>query len=382
MRVAVFTDTFLPQINGVTNTLNRLIQYFSDSDIEYRLFAPNYDSAVTNSNVERFFSLKFILYPESRIAFPNTFRISAILDRFQPDIIHVMTEFNMGVAGLNYGKKHGIPVISNYTTNFPQYMEYYNANFLKQSVWNYMKWFHNQSNLTLCPSYVAQKLLKENGIYNTGIFSRGIDIQKFNPCNRNIQLRKTLGILEKKSFLYVGRIAFEKDLDVLCEGYHLLKQKYGDLVALVLTGDGPYLDKCKQSLPEDTIFTGFKQGIELYELYASCDFFVCPSSTETFGNVILEAMASGLTVIGADAGGVGEIIQDQCTGLKFEPHNVESLFNCMEKVYQSPEFVHCISKQAQEFCDDRSWKSIFDKLTNTYGELIVSEKQQIVGVNS
>jgi len=382
MKVAVFTDTFLPQINGVTNTLNRLIQYFSDSDIEYRLFAPNYASAVTNSNVERFFSLKFILYPESRIAFPNTFRISAILDRFQPDIIHVMTEFNMGVAGLNYGKKHGIPVISNYTTNFPQYMDYYNANFLKQSVWNYMKWFHNQSDLTLCPSYVAQALLKENGIPNTGIFSRGIDIRNFHPYHRNIPLRKTLGIHEKKSFLYVGRIAFEKDLDVLCESYRLLKQKYGDSVAMVLTGDGPYLEKCKQSFPVDTIFTGFKQGIELFELYASCDFFVCPSSTETFGNVILEAMASGLSVIGADAGGVGEIIQDQQTGLKFESHNSESLFNCMEKVYQSPEVGDCISKQAQEFCKTRSWKSIFDKLTNTYRELIASEKQEMIGVNS
>ena len=369
MKVGIFTDTFIPQINGVTNTINKLIQFFIDAGIEYQLFAPKYNSDINGSNVDRSFSLRFILYPESRIAFPNTTRISSKLDFFHPDIIHVMTEFNMGIVGLNYGKKHGIPVISNYSTNYPQYMDYYKAKFLKQHAWNYMKWFHNQCDRTLCPSYVAQDLLHRNGIKNTGIFSRGIDSENFHPYHRNLQLRKTLGIHDKKSFLYVGRISHEKNLDVLCESYNMLKQKYGDSVALVITGDGPYLEKCEKSFPVDTIFTGFKQGIELSELYASCDYFVCPSTTETFGNVILEAMASGLVVIGADAGGVGEIIQDQKTGLKFQPHNAEALFHCMERVYLSPELGKILIQHAQEYCKTRSWKSIFDTLTEEYRSL-------------
>ena len=376
MKIALFSDTYYPQINGVTNTLDKLEEYFKRQDIEYKLFVPRYDEENEDAHTERFYSLKFFLYPECRLALPNLFRISRSLSEFQPDIIHSMTEFGMGITGMLYGKKHNIPTISNYTTNFAQYAEYYNIDVLQQPIWDYMKWFHNQNQITLCPSHNAQKLLNENDIYNTYIFSRGIDPNRFNPTYRNEALRRELGIEDKLTFLYVGRIAYEKDLHILNESYRTIVEKY-DNVALIITGDGPYLEKCKEMFPEDTIFTGFKKGYELSEIYATGDVFVCPSSTETFGNVILEAMASGLAVIGADAGGVGETIEHKQNGLKFKAKNSEELTKCMEEMIINDHLKNYLKTAGLKFAQSRTWDKIIDGLMDNYS-YVLNEKKNVI----
>ncbi|MGB8450739.1 MAG: glycosyltransferase family 1 protein [Anaerocolumna sp.] len=371
MKIALFADTYSPQINGVTNTLGKLVSYYEASGIDYKIFVPKYDTEQRNKKIERFYSLKFFLYPESRITFPNLFRLTQSLTEFRPDLIHLMTECNMGIAGLYYGKKHGIPTISNYTTNFSQYTNYYKINFLEQAIWNYMKWFHTQNDITLCPSYAAQDLLRSHGIYNTDIFSRGIDSENFHPMYRNPKLREGLGLENKTVFLYVGRISVEKDLNILSESYQAIHETYKDQAALVITGDGPYLKKCRSMFPDDTIFTGFKKGRELAEIYASCDIFICPSSTETFGNVVLEAMTSGLPVIGADAGGVGEIIQHRNTGLKFQSRNSEELTRCMKELMLNITLRNSLRENGRTFGTDRSWNKIFDGLVNIYQDVLM-----------
>jgi len=365
MKVALFSDTFSPQINGVTNTMDKLTGYFESSGIEYKIFAPRYDRD-EDFQAERFYSLKFFLYPECRIALPNIFRVSQVLSDFKPDIIHLMTEFNMGITGLYYGKKNNIPTISNYSTNFSQYTDYYGLDFLKQTIWDYMKWFHNQNDLTLCPSNEAKRTLEQHGISNTAIFSRGIDFHSFSRAYRNDALRRRLDIENKLTFLYVGRVSFEKDLDVLRESYRVIKEEYGDRVALIITGDGPYLGKCREMFPGDTVFTGFKRGMELSELYASCDIFVCPSSTETFGNVVLEAMASGLAVIGADAGGVGEIIGHRYNGLLFRAKDAGDLYVCMKELIENKLLAEHVKANGVNYGKDRSWERIIGGLVDIY----------------
>lgn len=227
MKVALFSDTFLPQVNGVTNTITKLIEYFEESNIEYIVFAPEtYTDINHHFNVETFSSIKFFLYPECRISFPNTFRLRNSLLQFKPDIIHTMTEFNMGIAGMNYGKRYEIPTVSSYTTNFAQYLKYYNLDFIESYCWDYMRWFHNQSYKTLCPSTETIKFLDDHGIKNTTIFSRGVDPERFNPDYRSKKLREELGIDNKIVLLYVGRIAPEKDIHILLESYNQIISKY------------------------------------------------------------------------------------------------------------------------------------------------------------
>ncbi|MEI6101429.1 MAG: glycosyltransferase family 1 protein, partial [Eubacteriales bacterium] len=257
-----------------------------------------------------------------------------------------------------------------YTTNFSQYADYYKLFFLKPPIWNWMKWYHSQNDLTMCPSHSAQKTLQSHGITNTGIFSRGIDAKNFHPQKRNNELRRKLGIEAKTAFLYVGRIAIEKDLDVLCKSYRSIHKKFGNSAALVITGDGPYLERCRQILPRGTVFTGFKTGQELAEIYASCDLFVCPSSTETFGNVILEAMASGLPVIGADAGGVGELIVNNSNGLSFKKKSEKELTDCMERLLLDKYLRETLAGNGRLFANNRSWDAIFEGLVHTYRKVI------------
>jgi len=368
MRVALFSDTFSPQINGVTNTLKKLIKYYKEKNIEYKIFAPRYDNEKNDSKAERFYSLKFFLYPECRLAVPNIFKISQSLSEFKPTIIHNMTEFNIGVAGMRYGKKNNIPTVSNYTTNFSQYTEYYNLKFLKEPTWEYMRWFHNQNDITLCPSKEVEKLLNNNEIKRTSIFSRGIDSKTFSPKYRNEELRRKLGVENKIVFLYVGRVAYEKDMDILNESYRKIKSKY-DNTALIITGNGNYMDTCKENFPDDTIFTGFKSGSELSEIYASSDIFVCPSSTETFGNVVLEAMASGLPVIGADAGGIRETIKDGYNGLRFEAKNAKDLEENMDKLMNNNYLRKYIIKNGLKFARSKTWDKIFDGLYDIYCDI-------------
>ncbi len=369
MKVALFADTFLPQVNGVTNTLLHLLEHFDKKGVDTKLFVPKYETG-NDYDAERFYSIKFFLYPDARIAFPNFFRINAALADFKPDVVHNMTEFFMGTTGLGYGRAHGVPSISNYTTNFSQYADYYKLFILKPTIWNWMRWFHTQSILTLCPSKSAQNILKSHGITNTGIFSRGIDSKRFHPMYRRTALRDHLGITDKTAFLYVGRISVEKNLDMLGEAYRILKQKYGNSAALVITGDGPYIEKCRRTFPDDTVFTGLKTGRELSEIYASCDVFVCPSSTETFGNVVLEAMASGLPVIGSDTGGVGELIENGSSGLSFSPEDSASLAQKMENLMQDPALSAILKKNGRAFAQSRSWDCIIGGLIDTYHTVI------------
>ncbi len=382
MRVALFTDTFLPQINGVTNMLSKLIQYFDKSSIEYMIFAPDSYTELNQSfKIEKFPSMKFFLYPECRLSFPNIFRIKNTLLNFKPDIIHLITEFNMGITGLILGKKLGVPTISNYTTNFAQYLKYYNMEMLQGTAWGYMKWFHNQSDLALCPSLDTKFLLKNQGILKVEIYSRGIDSECFNHKFRNIELRKKLGINDKIVLLYVGRVAPEKAIDILLKSYNKLKDKYKGEVALIITGAGPDLQKYKREFPKDTIFTGYKKGQELAEIYASSDIFVFPSPTETFGNVVLEAMASGLPVVVPNTGGVKEIVQHRVNGLLFNAGDSLELTDSIIKIIDDRELRNYLLERSKETVLQRSWNVIFEELISIYNRVTLEKQQECKAIS-
>ena len=367
MKIAVFTDTFLPQVNGVANTLKRFGDYMESRDIEYIFIVPEQNGGdEIPYNMESFFSAPFLFYPECRFTLPDVFRLNKSLDAFQPDIILLMTEFNIGLTGLAYGKKRGIPVISNYSTNFATILKMYKLSVFEKALDKYLSWFHNEADLTLTPSRESEKVLKSLEVANTEIFGRGIDYDNFSPENRSRKYRKNLGIDDRIVLLYVGRLSPEKDLDVLRDSMHMLNESYKDRIALIVTGEGPMKEELEKTMPDNVIFTGYKRGSELAEIYASADIFSFPSSFETFGNVVLEAFASGTPVVGVAEGGVLELVDHGKTGYLARSKDAEDFAFHLDKLINNDiDRIH-FGQRGRDYAKTKSWQAIFGRLLETF----------------
>lgn len=369
MRIAYFTDTFYPQINGVTNTLNRLETYLKNNAIQHMFFAPGYSEELKSrnrKNVRRFKSVSFPFYPECRLSIPLYKNISRLADKFKPDLIHLVTPLGIGLAGLRYARERGLPVVMSYHTNFDAYLKYYNLEFMESTIWNFFRWFHSFSNINFCPSKNTLETLKSNGIGNLKLWSRGIDTVAFSPEQRDTGLRQTLNSAGRTMFLYVGRLAAEKDLDILVESIKSINSSYPGRAQFIIAGDGPYGEQMKKATIKNMIFTGYLKGRELSALYSSCDVFVFPSSTETFGNVVLEAMASGLPVITADSGGVKDSVVDGFNGLLCKPRSVESFSGAMSKFIGNNSLIADMGFNARQYTLTKSWDKIFGQLMTDY----------------
>lgn len=182
MKIAYFTDTFYPEINGVTNTLSYLTNYLKTKGIESMFFAPDYENSKQEedeSNIFRFRGLKLNIAPESRLAFPTYLFNKEKIEKFNPDIVHVTTQLGIGRLGIKYAEEFKIPIVMSYHTNFDRYLKYYNLEYLDNIIWNYTRKFYSKSELTLCPSQDTVKDLENKGFNNLGIWSRGVDTTKF-----------------------------------------------------------------------------------------------------------------------------------------------------------------------------------------------------------
>jgi glycosyltransferase involved in cell wall biosynthesis len=366
MKIAFFTDTYLPQINGVTKTLSRLEKYLNNKGHEVLIFAPEYPGNPDAPSTTTFLSLPFALYPECRLSFPNQIRIQLELKKFNPDVVHLMTEFNMGLAGLYHSRFLDIPTISTYTTNFNQYLDYYNLKALHKPCINFFNWFHNASSLTVTPSKETIKKLKADGIHRVSLFTRGIDSKKFSPIHASEEIRKNYQVGNKLLLLYVGRISPEKDLDVLFESYHNLDRKYPEKFALMVVGDGPMKKEYEKKHGDKILFTGYQSGENLQKIYASSDIFTFPSASETLGNVVLEALSSGLPVVGVNSGGVKDLIRNNCNGYLVEPKNPAAFQERIEFLFTQTSRQRIMAYEARSSVSTRDWHYIFHNLTEEY----------------
>lgn len=377
MKVALFTDTFLPQVNGVSLTLQRLVDHLQQRNISIRVFAP-----VTSKNdffaehLHRFASFPFFLYPECRIAIPNFLSIRQLILDFQPDLIHIATPFNMGLCGLYFSKKYHIPWIASHHTHFDRYLQYYRLGLLSPLIWKYLRWFHATCHTVLAPSLETKKQLQQHGFPRTDVWRRGVDAALFHPHKRSAHLREIYQIEEKYICLYVGRLAPEKDLDILIDVIKTLSEPIRSQVHWLIVGDGPLLPQLKEAQLPRTTFTGYLQGETLAEAYASADLFVFPSTTETFGNVVLEALASGTPAIGARAGGVQEIIHHQQTGYLCTPRSVSDMTEAITYALRQPEILEQWSKNASHYARSQSWETILDQVIDHYKMTIEQSAQE------
>ena len=379
MRIAFFSDTFAPEVNGVTTTLSRLSAYLTKKEIQHIFFAPEYEEKKSATeegplsspdNVYRFPGLKFNVSPNSRLAFPIPIPIFNTCDAFMPDIVHVTTEFGIGHAGLIYASVRKLPLVMSYHTDYCNYLKYHRLTPLSPIAELFFKQFYSYSDRTLVPSKFTLEQLSAKGYGNLGIWSRGIDAGKFNPAYRSKQLRESLGIGGRFAFLNVGRLSSEKGLDTLLYSIKAINQAYPGEAVFIITGEGPYEDTIRKAGFDNVIMTGFKRGSELSEIYASCDCFAFPSATETFGNTGLEAMASGLAVAGINSGGVTEYLLHGENGLLSENGDKDGFTRNLIELMKNPGLRKKLSSNALNNAGARDWEKVYDGLLAEFEGLI------------
>jgi glycosyltransferase involved in cell wall biosynthesis len=380
MKIAYFTDTFMPEVNGVTNTLSRLLGYLEKQGIQCAFFAPEYMRGaerpeVPNHNrVHRFKGITTALSPESILAFPPAGEIAKHCDTFNPDLVHVVTELGIGYRGMKYARSRGLPLVMSYHTDYCKYLRYFHLDFLRAPLEKYLAWFYAFAHRILAPSKHTLEELFRKQYRNLGIWSRGIDAVSFSPQFRNQDLRKRLGIDGKFVFLYVGRLSPEKGLDMLLRAAAEIETRFPGKAAFVFTGGGSYGGFIRQKGLPNVILTGFKTGRDLSELYASADCFAFPSGTETFGNAPLEALASGLPVAGISGGGVTEFLFHGQNALLCAEGDYSGFTENLVTIMENTPLRRRLSENGERFARSRSWDFIFAELVKVYADLIQSRQ--------
>lgn len=377
MKIAIFTDTFTPELNGVANTLGYLRRYFDQMDVEYLFITPDYQCPAQEDcpNVYRIKGFQVPISPESRIVLPVYWRHRERIRQFNPDVIHVTTQFGIGRLGVDYAQEFGVPLVMSYHTNFDQYLKFHKLEFLDQPLWDYTKDFYAKGDVTLCPSQDTVDGLAQRGFGRLGIWSRGADLTAFNPNHRSSTLRQSWSTPEKLIFAYVGRLSAEKDLDIYLDAIRIVNQTMAEQIQFVFTGVGPYEAELQGVNLPNVILTGAKRGKALWETYASADAFVFPSGTETFGNVLLEAMASGLPTISVDAGGVRDFAVDGVNSLVCQHKNAQSLATAICRLADNQLLRQRLSQGALVTAKSRSWERIFENLMKEYSRVFHQNKK-------
>lgn len=371
MKIAIFTDTYVPQVNGVAKTLNRFTNYLNENGHSFHVFSPEDCGASSTENVTRLKSVPFKIYPECKISLPNFSKIKKKLQEFNPDIIHIATPFTIGLCGLQIAKKLNIPLVASYHTNFDHYLQYYKLTYLENFLWKYLDWFHRPTKKIFVPSKDTLHHLNTKGFNNLSVWTHGVDCSLFKPAEDKEEIKQKYNITSKYTICFVGRIAPEKDLDTLTNIMKYSKQRFGNQLNWVIVGDGPKKEEMmKKTGTDQIIYTGYLQKNELAEIYSVSDVMVFPSDTETFGNVVLEAMACGTPVIGANAGGVKNIIRDYSTGILCEPKNTLSFCRAIEECLQQTNMLDRMSKKARDYALTQDWNSILNALVMEYEEIV------------
>jgi phosphatidylinositol alpha 1,6-mannosyltransferase len=369
LKVAYFAGTMKPGQDGVTRVLYRLIDALVKENIEVIFFSPVIpDNEEQKVRMFRVPSVTFPLNKEYKFAVPGSRYFENELKIFKPDLIHINSPCSLGHAAVIYANKNHIPVVATYHTHFPSYAKYYKIKMLEMFSWSYLSSLYNKCDSVFVPSTAIIDELKLHGFETTEFLPHGVDTKIFNPSFKNEEWKRKIGAENKIVVLYAGRLVWEKDLHTLADSYKIISEKRRN-VKFVLAGDGPVMDELKELMPE-AVFLGFQKGKDLSAAYASSDIFAFPSTTETFGNVTLEAMASKIPPVCAREGGAYGIIQDKVTGLIADPRNPESLSEKLLFLIDNSDKREEISERAYVFAQGQSWEKIFIRLFNRYVEII------------
>lgn len=369
MRIALVTENFLPKLDGVTRTLAMLLEHLRARGHAALVLGPRgAPRRYAGARIYGAPGLPLPFYPELRALLPSP-GLERRLARFRPDIIHVAEPMLLGAMGVVWAQRLGVPLISSYHTNLAAYCSYFRLGMLETPVWAYRRMLHNACDATLCPSPSTARELRSQGFERVDLWPRGVDATLFHPARRSLTWRRTIAGAEQRPIaLYVGRLSHEKNLAVLIETWNALR---GMDAHLVVVGDGPARGDLERALAGPSVtFTGYLHGETLAEVYASSDVFAFPSQTETFGQVALEAMASGVAVLGFDADGVRDLVRDGETGL-LAPCGEQAAFTQMfSTLMAEPQLRARMGLRARAAAEQRTWAGVMDGLLDEYERII------------
>lgn len=368
VRLALFTDTYAPEMNGVAKTLERWTAYLRGKGVPCLVFAPSHPQGDEKAPgmAERLRSMPFVLYPELRVSMPQKAGIESKLLRFAPTVVHAATPFGVGLSGRQLALKHGIPLVASHHTHYVRYLPYYHLQWLHPITAKYLKWFHRPCRRIYVPSQSVLEECRSDGWPGLELWSRGVDTSLFRPEPRREALRDELGAGgDLRAVLYAGRLAPEKQAEIAVEAVHRYERAAGRPCELWVAGDGPSLEEMRalaERLGVQARFLGALTQQELRRRMAAADALLFPSSTETFGNVALEAMACGLPVVGARGGALPDLIRDEANGLLCTPGDAEHFAAALVRLEEDEALARRLSEGGLRTAAERSWNSVFDRL--------------------
>jgi glycosyltransferase involved in cell wall biosynthesis len=387
MRVAIITENFLPKLDGVTRTLARLLEHLQANGHQTLLLGPESGmEEYAGAEVIGTAGLPFPFYPELKFNFFRPLFIRR-LHEFRPEILHIVDPVILGATGLAAARLFNIPIISSYHTNLAAYCEHFGFSLLTRPMWLYNRFIHNQCSLTFCPSPSTATMLQKQGFEHLRIWPRGVDMELFHPTRKSAELRASwlqgrTNPAQKTVLLYVGRVSWEKNLRLLIQAYREMDHVH---CHLVIVGHGPAYTEIQQDLSNVPVtFTGYLSGEALATAYASADVFAFPSYTETFGQVVLEAMASGLPVVGVRSEGVCDLVQHDYTGLLLNAETMSAEERVMgyradlERLVQDEQQRSRMQQAAYKEALGRSWYEAMESLVRGYDKVVEQMQLQEV----
>ena len=380
MRVAIITETFLPKVDGIVKVACLLLDHLRLRGIDAMVIAPRYGESATYKDVPicSLPSVSLPLYPEARLGFA-TFSLYRQLAAFKPDIAHLFHPVMTGIPTMGMLKWMAVPTVTSFHLDYARLANQFRVGlidlgFARPLIDELTKTIFNWSDYSLAPSKRVQRQMRQLGISNVGLWRRGVDAAAFHPRFRSEDMRRELsaGHPEDTLLVYVGRLSDEKQLEHIRPALEALP---GTRLALV--GDGPARPALERYFADMPVtFTGYLRGERLSQAYASGDIFVFPSRLETFGLVVIEAMAAGLPVLATRVGGVEEIVREDETGFTFDSGDTDALIEGLRKIALSRDNMRRMGAQARVYAETQSWDAIMDEVIELYARLI-AEKSHV-----
>ena len=374
LRIAVVTETWPPEVNGVAMTLAKLVQGLSHRNHDVQLIRPRQtktDSPMSDSSLEEVLmrGMPIPRYPELKLGLPSKKTLVKTWTLRRPDVVHIATEGPLGWSALQAAKVLKLPVTSDFRTNFQSYSKHYGVGWLRKPIVAYLRKFHNATACTMVPTRELMRTLSQNGFANLKVVSRGVDTKLFNISKRDTSLRSSWGATDDtKVLISVGRMAPEKNLDQVLKTYEAL-QVTGQAFKLVMVGDGPLKEQFQKRYPE-IIFPGMLSQSNLAAYYASSDLFIFPSQTETFGNVTLEALASGIPVLAFDCAAARDWVQTGVNGWLVAENNPEGFAAQAVAIFNSKDLLDQITESTRQQVVHLDWDQIAEQVESVFWDAI------------